>query len=142
MSNHIITSMEDWQKLAATLLKEAGETHLWTLQGNLGAGKTTLVKALCRALGVKTLVNSPSYSLIHEYPSHQGPIYHCDFHRISSPEELLQIGFESYLEKSYYTFVEWPKHAYHLLGNYFKLKVAYLSPTQRSVVAHHVFRQP
>ena len=134
--------MEDWQKVAATLLEEAGETHLWTLQGNLGAGKTTLVKALCAELGVKEIVNSPTYALIHEYRSPKGPIYHCDFHRISSLEELLQTGFESYLRDYHYIFIEWPEHVYPLLRTRFEVRIEHLYPhlTQRLVAARHIFR--
>lgn len=78
--------------------------------GAMGDGKTTLIKALCRALGVKEIVTSPTFSLVNEYTTSRGDrIYHFDFYRMESPEEALDMGFEHYLEDGRWIFIEWPQ---------------------------------
>ncbi|NNE29050.1 MAG: tRNA (adenosine(37)-N6)-threonylcarbamoyltransferase complex ATPase subunit type 1 TsaE [Saprospiraceae bacterium] len=84
----------------------------WMLQGDLGSGKTTLVKAFCKVLGVQEEVSSPSYSLVNEYEGvWEGEtirIFHIDLYRLESIEEALGIGIEEYLEGDSFCFIEWP----------------------------------
>lgn len=77
----------------------------------MGAGKTTLIKALCAYLGVTDEVSSPTFSLVNEYSSGNQPIYHFDFYRIVSEEELYDIGYEDYFFSGYLCLVEWPEKA-------------------------------
>jgi len=80
------------------------------LRGELGSGKTTLVKALCQALGVMEPVSSPTFSLVQEYLSpSRGVIYHLDLYRLSRPQDLEQIGFTEYLDSGKLCFIEWPE---------------------------------
>lgn len=81
------------------------------LYGPLGAGKTTLVQAVCEGAGVDEPVLSPSYTLIHRYRTPEGPLYHVDLYRLSSPAELYEIGWEDLLEEGAPTFVEWADRA-------------------------------
>ncbi len=84
---------------------------LVTLQGPLGAGKTTVVRALLRALGVQGQIKSPTYALLEMYAVSRLYLYHFDFYRISSSEELEEAGFRDYFSGTGVCFVEWPQRA-------------------------------
>jgi len=75
----------------------------------MGVGKTTLIKALVKALGSNDNVSSPTYSLVNEYEANGKPIFHFDFYRIKSIEEAYDIGFEDYLAQDAYIIIEWPE---------------------------------
>jgi tRNA threonylcarbamoyl adenosine modification protein YjeE len=81
------------------------------LSGDLGAGKTTLVRAIARAQGMLEPVTSPTYSIVHEYHSPRGHVYHLDLYRIRSPAELYQIGWEEVLRSRGLVLIEWPERA-------------------------------
>ena len=82
----------------------------------MGAGKTTLVSALCKQLGVQDNVTSPTFSLVHEYVSTSGEsIYHFDLYRIRSEEEVLDLDFTAYFESGCYCFIEWPEKALRII---------------------------
>ncbi len=81
------------------------------LSGDLGAGKTTLVRAIARAQGTLEPVTSPTYSLVHEYSSPRGPVLHLDLYRVKSPAELHQLGWEEVLRSRGLVLIEWPEHA-------------------------------
>ena len=82
-----------------------------TLSGDLGAGKTTLVRAIARASGATQAVTSPSYGLVSEYPSPRGPVIHVDLYRLRGPAELPQIGWDDILRAPATVLVEWPDRA-------------------------------
>ena len=95
--------------MAQALLRACPSGRVFTFNGPLGAGKTTLIKALCGQLGVDAGMASPSFSIVHEYRTAQGePVYHFDLYRLNKPEELDGIGFTEYLDSGHYCFVEWP----------------------------------
>jgi len=77
----------------------------------MGAGKTTLIKEFCTHLGIEDEVSSPTFSLVNEYESSLGPVYHFDLYRIQSEEELYDIGYEDYFFSGYLCLVEWPEMA-------------------------------
>ncbi|HEX5002492.1 MAG TPA: tRNA (adenosine(37)-N6)-threonylcarbamoyltransferase complex ATPase subunit type 1 TsaE [Bacteroidia bacterium] len=86
--------------------------RIFTLEGPMGSGKTTLVQAFCKALGCNDTVASPTFTLVNEYRSNKGePLYHFDFYRINSPAEVFDMGFEEYLYSGNYCFIEWPSIA-------------------------------
>jgi tRNA threonylcarbamoyladenosine biosynthesis protein TsaE len=90
------------------------------LYGDMGAGKTTLVKAFCEHLGVKGNISSPTYALVNEYvyPDWDGKttiFHHLDLYRLTKPEEALEIGIEELLHDDYYCFIEWPQIVESLL---------------------------
>jgi tRNA threonylcarbamoyladenosine biosynthesis protein TsaE len=85
----------------------APQGALIILTGPLGAGKTTLVQALVKALESSAQVSSPTYTLIHEYPTPQGTLVHIDAYRLPSTDALLDLGLEDYLERSKFVVVEW-----------------------------------
>ena len=94
--------------VARQLLEEFG-LQTYALTGNLGAGKTTLVAALCRHLGVTEPTSSPTFSIVNEYQGTHGRIYHLDAYRLNSLEEALDAGLEEiFADESATVFVEWP----------------------------------
>lgn len=101
--------------IAGHLLEQAGDRRVWLLYGEMGVGKTTLIKALCTALGVEDSTSSPTFSIVNEYHSPGGPVYHFDFYRIRSGEEALDLGYEEYFYSGHYCFVEWPEKISSLL---------------------------
>ncbi len=84
---------------------------LVTLAGDLGAGKTTLVQAICRGYGVSEAVTSPTYALVHEYASARGPVFHLDLYRLEDPRELENIGWDDVMAARALVLVEWPERA-------------------------------
>jgi tRNA threonylcarbamoyladenosine biosynthesis protein TsaE len=94
-----------------------GDRKVFAFRGSMGAGKTTFIKAVCRELGVRETVNSPSFAIINEYGTEAagGSIYHFDFYRIKSIEEARNTGCEDYFYSGAYCFIEWPEKAEALL---------------------------
>jgi tRNA threonylcarbamoyladenosine biosynthesis protein TsaE len=102
--------------IARLILQSHAERRVFALHGDLGAGKTTLIKALCEALGVADATSSPSFAIVNEYRmADQRPVYHFDLYRLRDARELLDIGFEEYLDSGAYCFIEWPELADGLL---------------------------
>ncbi len=92
------------------LLKSAQNLRIWLFYGDLGAGKTTLIKAICKQLGVsETVLSSPTFSIINEYRGKDSLVYHFDFYRMRNETEILDLGLEEYFESNAYCFVEWPE---------------------------------
>jgi tRNA threonylcarbamoyladenosine biosynthesis protein TsaE len=94
---------------AESLLKFAENEKIFLFQGEMGAGKTTLIKSLCLQLGMLENVSSPTYSLVNEYVFPEGRIFHFDFFRIKNELEAFDLGFEEYLFSGDYCFIEWPE---------------------------------
>jgi tRNA threonylcarbamoyladenosine biosynthesis protein TsaE len=107
------------------------------LQGEMGAGKTTLAAALVKAAGGVAVASSPTFSLLNEYPTHKGtPIYHMDWYRLHDAEEALQAGLEEPLYSGNLCLVEWPQKAIELLPpNTIWLTIEQLSPSRRRINA-------
>ncbi|MCC6841228.1 MAG: tRNA (adenosine(37)-N6)-threonylcarbamoyltransferase complex ATPase subunit type 1 TsaE [Flavobacteriales bacterium] len=100
---------EDVPAAAANLLHAFPQSRVFTFNGPLGAGKTTLIKALCTRLGVEAGMASPSFAIVNEYRARNGePVYHFDLYRLNHAHELEGIGFTEYLDSGHYCFVEWP----------------------------------
>ena len=100
------------EEVARFILQSHAEARIFAFTGDLGAGKTTLIKALCKALGVADQTSSPSFAIVNEYCAGSGdPVYHFDLYRLKAAEELEGIGFEEYLDSGHYCFIEWPELA-------------------------------
>jgi len=116
MNAIIIHSVDQIDLAAEAFLKAAGETPVITFSGELGAGKTTFIQAICRALGVTTEVISPTYALVNEYFTPNGTsVFHFDLYRIEEPDELFDLGYEEYFYSGARCFIEWPEKASHLI---------------------------
>src|SRR6218665_2028081 len=93
---------------AARELLGATNLKVWQVDGEMGAGKTTLIKAIGEAMGVKEVMSSPTFSIVNEYTAANGqPIYHFDFYRLKKEAEAMDIGVEEYLDSGNYCFLEW-----------------------------------
>jgi len=101
--------------VAENLLKKFPDQRIFTLTGDLGAGKTTFVKAFARELGIDENISSPTFSIVHEYGSGAEIIYHFDLYRLKNELELFEIGFEEYLDGEHYVLIEWPELAQKFL---------------------------
>jgi tRNA threonylcarbamoyladenosine biosynthesis protein TsaE len=116
MARFYIDSVDNIQSVAADFLNSYPNYRIFAFYGELGSGKTTFIKALCRELGVAGLVSSPSFALIHEYQSGRfGKLYHFDFYRMEKLEEAYDIGYEDYFYSGSYCFIEWADKAEPLL---------------------------
>lgn len=82
-----------------------------TFEGDLGAGKTTLIQAVVRGLGVSQPATSPTYSLVHRYHGARGPVFHLDCFRLRSPDEAADLDWEGLLAEGDAILVEWPERA-------------------------------
>ncbi len=95
---------------AKQLLKHCGERRIFAFYGSMGAGKTTIIKAVCQELGAIDIVSSPTFTLVNEYRTSGGEsLYHIDFYRIKKQEEVFDFGIEEYLTGESYCFMEWPE---------------------------------
>lgn len=111
-----IPSLEALGKASLDLLDAVGDKKKIAFQGEMGAGKTTLIQSLCAALGVDQVVTSPTFALINEYFTPDGePVYHFDLYRINDITELYDIGYEDYFFSDAWCFVEWPEKAEELI---------------------------
>ncbi len=99
---------------AQKILESSREEKIFLFEGGMGAGKTTLIKDMCRQLGSDDLVSSPTYSIVNEYTYPQGKIFHFDFFRIKSESEAFDLGFEEYVYSGHYCFIEWPEKIQNL----------------------------
>jgi len=86
-----------------------------TLAGDLGAGKTTLVQAICRGYGVHEPVTSPTFALVHQYRAARSPVYHLDLYRLKGPSDLVNLGWDDILSDRAVVLIEWPDRAHGVL---------------------------
>lgn len=104
--------------VSAQIIDLAKDYKIWTFNGEIGAGKTTLIKSICKNLGVIDDVSSPTFSLVNEYKTKNGEIiYHFDFYRIKSINEAYDIGIEEYFESGNICLIEWPNMIDEILLN-------------------------
>ncbi len=99
---------ENQIKTAVNFILENKKYSIIRIDGEIGSGKTTLIKSLCKSLGVRENVSSPTFSLVNEYLiNKKDKIFHFDFYRIKNSHEALDIGFEDYLESNHLCILEW-----------------------------------
>lgn len=108
----LLRKPQEAEEIARLILQSHADSRVFAFHGELGAGKTTLVKAFCSVLGVKDRTSSPSFAIVNEYRDGSGsPLYHFDLYRLKAAEELEGIGFDEYLDSGAYCFIEWPELA-------------------------------
>jgi len=118
MREHVFTDckLDDLPGIARAILDDYRDQKVFAFYGDLGAGKTTLIKVICQSLGVTRDVTSPSFAIINEYEARGGElIYHFDFYRLKKLEEALDIGYEEYVFSDNYCFMEWADKIEELL---------------------------
>ena len=111
-----IDSINDLPEAADAILEALNGRSIVAFWGEMGAGKTTLIRALCDRLGVTDTVTSPTFALVNEYHTETGePIYHFDFYRINRIEEVFDFGYEEYFYSGNLCLIEWPEKIEGLL---------------------------
>ena len=129
-------SLDQLEDVSKHILKNA-ESRVFLFFGEMGVGKTTLIKALVKALGSEDNVSSPTYSLVNEYLAGEKSIYHFDFYRLNHPDEALDIGLEEYLDSSYPCFIEWGERVLpHLPLHYDHFTLTQETSTSRVLEKH------
>ncbi|MEY3921386.1 MAG: hypothetical protein RL634_1147 [Bacteroidota bacterium] len=124
--------------IAAWMLQSNPTSHIICFEGELGAGKTTLIKAVCRKLGVKENVSSPTYSLLNVYHTEGNKnfqeVIHIDLYRLSGEEEAMRAGIEEYIFSGNYCLIEWPQKAPGILPeHYLRVRLTVLDSDERMI---------
>ena len=125
--------------IANLLIQEAGDQKVWIFKGEMGAGKTTLIKSLAKSLQVADSVSSPTFGIVNEYQTQaKGLLYHFDFYRLDDPMEALDIGIEEYFYSGNYCWLEWAEKIVPFLPEqFFHIELALASETGRILTFHH-----
>jgi tRNA threonylcarbamoyladenosine biosynthesis protein TsaE len=114
--------LSEISKSAEIIIDLCRDLRVWVFQGAMGAGKTTLIRAVCEALKIQGPVSSPTFSIVNEYTGEYGdPVFHFDFYRIENPLEAIEIGIEEYFSSGSYCFVEWAEKIPMFLPDKFAL---------------------
>jgi len=121
----------DIDKVAETILNNV-HSKIILFKGAMGAGKTTLIKALVKQVGSLDVVTSPTFALMNEYLTTDCKIYHYDFYRIKKLEEALDLGFDEFIEEDVWNMIEWPDLIVGLLPlSYVEIEIDKLTDTKR-----------
>ena len=133
MNELIIESPEKISIPAKEFIKLMGRKKVVAFYGEMGAGKTTFIKALCNELNVLDSASSPTFALVYEYrTSDDSVIYHFDFYRINKASELFDLGYEDYFYSGNICFIEWPEKAAHLIpSDAVKVQISVLKDGKR-----------
>ncbi len=111
-----IESLDKIDEASLEFIRAMGDNTVFAFHGDMGAGKTTFIKAICENLGVSDTINSPTFAIVNEYRSDSGElIYHFDFYRINKIEEVFDFGYEDYFYSGSLCFIEWPEKVDTLL---------------------------
>ena len=111
-----VHSVDGLEKAATDLIMAFPRNRVFAFFGEMGSGKTTFIKTLCKSLGVSEHVSSPTFALVNQYEDTAGnPVFHFDFYRIEKEQEAIDIGISEYFHSGHYCFVEWSEKILHLL---------------------------
>lgn len=132
--------LSDIALVASELIKSADNERIWVFQGSMGAGKTTLIKALARKFGIVDQVSSPTFGIVNQYENiDKNVFYHFDFYRIDDPTEALDIGIEEYFYSGNYCWIEWAEKIEAFLPeNFFLIKIGSISDLKRQLTFQHI----
>ena len=109
-----ITDINSIGEAAREFVGQIGDRRVFAFYGQMGAGKTTFIKAVCEELGVSDVITSPTFAIVNEYTA-SVPVYHFDFYRIKKLEEVYDMGYEDYFYSGALCFIEWPELIEELL---------------------------
>ena len=130
----LIYTINQIQETAKAIVATMQKGQLYAFYGQMGAGKTTLIKAICKELGVQDEVNSPTFAIVNEYEGNNGTIYHFDFYRINRPEEALDFGLFDYFDSGNICLMEWPECVETLLpDDTIKIKITVIDENTRKI---------
>ena len=127
-------TLDEIEEVAKSLIHEINDVNLVLFKGELGSGKTTLIKSILKNIGVKENITSPTFSIVNQYSISNQLINHFDLYRIKSLKELDVIGFEEYLESEAVCFIEWPEVAMSkIVGNYMEIYIKFINKKTREI---------
>jgi len=130
----MIYTLAQIDDVAQSLMKKFGTQSVWAFHAPMGAGKTTLITALCKILGVQDRVNSPTFAIMNEYQGLGKVIYHMDWYRLENDGEARRAGVEMAMEDSDYCFIEWPEKAINLIpSDALHIEIEILGPEHRRI---------
>lgn len=134
-----VDQLVELDDVARRLLHEGRDQSVWLFEGDMGAGKTTLIKAICRQLGVVSVVQSPTFGIINEYSTQAGKsVYHFDCYRLRNEAEALDIGVEEYFDSGDYCLIEWPERITSLWPPAYYQICLTAEPTGRRTIDTHI----
>lgn len=136
MKQYLLNSIDSINSAAEWVIENIHTKKIIIVDGEMGAGKTTLIKAIGKLLGVEQVINSPTFSIVNEYETNTGEIiYHFDCYRIETIREALEIGIPEYLESGNRCFIEWAEHISSLLpDDVCKIKIFVDEKHQRKLI--------
>lgn len=112
----MIYKIEDLEEVAGSVITAANNNTIWIFEGEMGTGKTTLIKTICRKLGVSGNIQSPTFSIVNEYLTNdEDTIYHFDFYRLKNESEAFDFGIEEYFDSGNICLLEWAEKIESLL---------------------------
>lgn len=132
-------ALDDLAMVAKEIIDFAKTEKNWLFIGEMGAGKTTLIKSICQTLGVKDQVSSPTFAIVNEYATDQDDlVYHFDFYRLKAIEEAIDIGVEDYFFSGRINLIEWPQLIMPLLPDQFvTIHIEELRSGERKIILKH-----
>ena len=129
-----VYNLEQTDLIAAQLVQKYATHPVWVIQAPMGAGKTTLIAAIGRALGIQQAMSSPTFSIMNEYEVKGKLIYHMDWYRLESESEARQAGVEAAMEEADLSLVEWPEKAPNLVPEHAVVfNIEFIDPDQRRI---------
>ena len=133
-----VFKLSEIDSVAQWIIDHATHCRVICFEGDLGAGKTTLISAVCKQLGVKEHVSSPTFSLINVYSSQSNPsfkeVIHMDLYRFSGEEEAMRVGIDEYIHGGNLCLIEWPQKAPGILPDkYLRVQLSVLGSDERSI---------
>jgi len=129
-----IYSLHQIGEIAAALLKQFGTKSVWAFHAPMGAGKTTLIAAIGKEMGIQEAITSPTFALMNQYDAKGKMVYHMDWYRLENDAEAARAGMEAAFDEADFCFVEWPEKALGLLPaitQHFEIEI--LDPEHRRI---------
>jgi tRNA threonylcarbamoyladenosine biosynthesis protein TsaE len=134
----IIYTIDQTNEIAAQLVQQYASKPVWVFQAPMGAGKTTLIAAIGKAMGIQEPMSSPTFSIMNEYQVQGKLIYHMDWYRLENEADARQAGVEAALEEADMSLVEWPEKASNLVpDNAVVMHIEILDPNRRRIYINH-----
>jgi tRNA threonylcarbamoyladenosine biosynthesis protein TsaE len=132
-------TVNDLKACAAEIISYSGDEKILFFYGPMGAGKTTLIKAICEYLGAFEPATIPTFSIVNEYATADGKIFHFDFYRLKAETEALDMGYEEYFYSGNYCLIEWPEKITGLLPpTYIRISIAVMGGDLREIAIEKI----
>jgi tRNA threonylcarbamoyladenosine biosynthesis protein TsaE len=134
-----VQSISELPSVASAILNYSSGHKIFLFYGDMGSGKTTLIKSICDYLGTTEAVTSPTFSIVNEYVGKDGNIYHFDFYRLKNQTEALDMGYEEYLYSGAYCLIEWPEKIPGLLpDHYIRVQIKVPDNNSRQIIVEKI----